>query len=57
MDEYKLSQLVLYREMNGYFSLEEEERERMRKKVEKAPILSLLFENKGKENDSWNGMV
>ena len=29
----------------------EEERERMRKKVEKVPILSLLFENEGKEND------
>ena len=29
----------------------EEERERMRKKVEKVPILSLLFDNEGKEND------
>ena len=29
----------------------EEERERMRKKVEKAPILSLLFENEGEENE------
>merc|ERR1712100_620095 len=32
----------------------DEERERMRKKVEKAPILSLLFEKEGEENNNEN---